>query len=449
MFLRLILNLFIATSVHANVVEEGFFVYDSTGDALKVLNQHKEITIDHRTAEGYEVYGPKGLGKYLKMVSIDHVELLEMNEDNKNLNGYPTPEEIEKQIKDLVKGNEHFVKLYSLGKSHEGRELWGLKFSDNVNLNEIEPEVKYIANMHGNEIVGREMMVRLIAELIQKYNRDDLVVTDLINNTEVFIIPSMNPDGAAAKRRGNARWTDLNRDFPDFTTTDNSNEPKGRQPETQAIMKLQADHKFALSANFHGGSVVVNYPWDTHSEDAPLTDLIVDLSKEYASFNEPMRTSSRFQDGIVNGYRWYHVDGGMQDWSYYWYNDLQVTIELSDHKWPNYSEIPQFYEENRESLIQYLSRVHQGAGFYFPATPGVKRKVEITKQKFFPTDKEQALGTYPFSDGEFYKVLPMGRYQFKITLSDGKTKTINTGVNNGNYLPLLYFQDLISLNIDY
>ena len=252
-------------------------------------------------------------------------------------------------------------------------------------------------------------------------------------------MPSMNPDGAAAKRRGNARYSDLNRDFPDFTTTDNNNDLKGREPETKAIMQFQAKHKFALSANFHGGSVVVNYPWDTHADDAPLTSLIVDLSKEYASFNEPMRNSSRFQDGIVNGYRWYHVDGGMQDWSYYWYNDLQVTIELSDHKWPNYDDIPQFYEENRESLVQYLNRVHQGAGFNFKDTQDLSGKVEIKKLKFLPNDKEMTLGSYPFSGSEFYKVLPIGRYQFTVTLNNGTVKIFNTRVDfntshkNGNY----------------
>ena len=46
-----------------------------------------------------------------------------------------------------------------------------------------------------------------------------------------------------------------------------------------------------------------------------------------------MRDSTEFPGGIVNGYDWYEVNGGMQDWSYYWHNDLQVTIELSNMKW--------------------------------------------------------------------------------------------------------------------
>lgn len=442
MLLRALFCLFIATSAFASQVEEGYFVYDTDGSGLKIFNQHREITVDHRTPDGYEVYGPQGLGRYLKMLSVDFDELPEMSEDNKNLNGYPTPEDIEAKLKKIVEGHENFVKLFSIGKTHEGRELWMVKLSDNVSLDEIEPEVKYIANMHGNEIVGRELMVLFLEELIEKYTSGDPEVTSLINNSEVFIMPSMNPDGAAKKRRGNATWTDLNRDFPDFTTTDNTNSHENRQPETQAIMLFQAKHKFALSANFHGGSVVVNYPWDTHADDAPLSELIIDLSKEYASFNEPMRTSSRFKDGVVNGYRWYHVDGGMQDWSYYWYNDLQVTIELSDHKWPEYDQIPNFYEDNRESLIQYLRRVHQGAGFHFPETPDAKGKVEITKMKFWPQDKEMSLGSYPFADGEFYKVLPAGRYQFKVIRENGPTHSFimavgfNPDVENGNYRPL-------------
>lgn len=434
------MSFFIASALQANVVEEGYFVFDSTGSSMKTLLAHKEITIDHKSAEGFEVYGPKGLGKYLKMVDIDHEELAEMSENSKNLDGYPSPEEIEAKLKELVKGNESFVKLFSIGKSHDGRDLWMLKFSDNVEIDEIEPEVKYIANMHGNEIVGRELVVHLIAELIEKYNNGDAKITELINNTEIFMMPSMNPDGAAEKRRGNSRYSDLNRDFPDFTTTDNINNSKGREPETQAVMKFQAAHKFALSANFHGGSVVVNYPWDTHADDAPLTDLIVDLSKEYASEVPDMRGSSRFKDGIVNGYRWYHVDGGMQDWSYFWYNDLQVTIELSDHKWPNYSQIPQFYEENRTSLVQYLSRVHQGVGFYYRENNQAKGNVEIVKKSFMAIDKK--VGNYAFSDGEFYKVLPLGNYRLNITLDNGdfisKDVTVGFDLNNenGNYLPL-------------
>ena len=57
-------------------------------------------------------------------------------------------------------------------------------------------------------------MVLLIEELCAKYQSGDKRVQQLIDSTEIYIVPSMNPDGAINRRRGNSDWVDLNRDFP-------------------------------------------------------------------------------------------------------------------------------------------------------------------------------------------------------------------------------------------
>lgn len=418
----LFIGLTTATSLAANdIAEEGSFVLDSSGEIFKAVRQHPELIIDHKVQEGFEVYGPIGTRAWLESLHANILPLIEEASDKSN-SDYPSAEEIGIKLQNLVNANQDIMTLSSLGKSVQGRDLWVVKLSDNPTQDELEPEVKYISNMHGNEIVSRELMVMLLQDLANKYRSGNAAIVSLISNTEIFIMPSMNPDGATSGKRANGNNKDLNRNFPDFSTYDNHNTQTGREVETKAIMKWQEDHNFALSANFHGGTKVVNYPWDTTADTAPLTGLIEKISKEYASIVPGFYDSRHFKGGIVNGYDWYEVNGGMQDWSYYWYNDLQVTIELSNRKWPVYADIPQFYKDNQKSLIQFLARIHQGYGLKF-AEHETPKSVQVT-QKITRNKKiiKRVIGTFDIRHNEFYKVLPVGNFEFLITYQDGTTK---------------------------
>jgi hypothetical protein len=440
LFLILIATLFSNVFAISPKIENSFFVFTETDSALNIVKRNKDLVIDHVSDEGFEVYGPKGLDIYLQNLNLDFINIEQLDIEKgiatrfeAIASEYPTPEEISKKLKALAIANPSFMKVFSIGKSIEGQDLIMVKLSDNVEKDEVEPEFKYIANMHGNEIVGRELMVRLIEEIVLEYNKGNRAISKLIDNTEIYIMPTMNPDGSAKKRRGNSRYADLNRDFPDFTTDDNLNTIEDRQPETQAIMKFQRERNFSFSANFHGGSTVINYPWDTTGDTFPMADLILDLSKEYAASVPEMANSKRFKDGVVNGYHWYEVDGGMQDWSYKWHNDLQVTVELSNRKWPSYTEIPNYYKDNHDSLFRYIKRIHQGAGFKFSSLTAGTVEVRKVDNKF-----SFEIGTYGFERGEFYKVLSPGKYIFKITTKNGNSIVLDTRVyedfilDNGN-----------------
>lgn len=341
--------------IFAKDVSEAFFVTEKNPELVRLLKNRPEFTLDHISQEGFELYGPKNTEAFLKTNNINYHKAHIAHQFFRDQ--YPSPEEIEQSLKSMAKQYPDLASLYSIGKSVKKRDLWVMKITSNKRDSDTKPKFKYIANMHGDEIVGRELMVLFIRDLLKDYGTDQRI-TQLLDTTEIHIMPSMNPDGAQMGRRGNGNNVDLNRDFPDFTTNDNRDVLASRQPETKAIMNWQNQYKFKLSANFHGGAEVVNYPWDTAPTKMPQHDFVKDISLEYATNASYMGASTAFENGITNGYEWYEVNGGMQDWSIYWRNDLQVTVELSDEKWPNYSNIGYYYQQNRNALIRYIERIH-------------------------------------------------------------------------------------------
>ncbi len=343
-----------AWALNKHKTEENLYVTKNSRDIFSLIKSRLEFTIDHVTNEGFELYGPAGTGDFLRANQIPFENQKAIS--SLTASAYPSPEEIEAELKSLSQKYPHIGKLTSIGLSVKKRSLWVMKISKNVGTDDDRPEFKFMANMHGDEIVGRELMMRLIKDLLSQYGRDPQI-TNLIDRAQIYIIPSMNPDGAALRMRGNANNVDLNRNFPDFSTSDNKDTTLGREPETQAVMNWQSKHKFKLSANFHGGAEVVNYPWDTIDSDFPSLDYVKELSLEYAGLAPYINTSTVFQNGITNGFDWYEVNGGMQDWSIYYKKDMQLTVELSNQKWPDYSKIDYYYQQNKSAMLKFIERV--------------------------------------------------------------------------------------------
>ena len=127
------------------------------------------------------------------------------------------------ELRGIASKYPHITKLYSIGQSVQYRRLWVMEISDNPGVHEPgEPEFKYVAGVHGNEVVGKEMLLLLIQHLCLSYGTDDLV-TKLVNSTRLHFMPLMNPDGAEQAAEGNchsdkgsknARGVDLNTNFP-------------------------------------------------------------------------------------------------------------------------------------------------------------------------------------------------------------------------------------------
>ena len=164
----------------------------------------------------------------------------------------------------------------------------GNQFSNSVDTvsSDLRPMVKLVGNIHGNEPVGRELLIHfaryiLTAAKTPKNQRDSLAqrAANILKMTDLWILPSMNPDGFKRAKEGkcsgdgyssgrtNAGFKDLNRDFPtwkDMQILRQGNEShdifKSRQQEINLVMRWILDNPFVLSACFHDGAVVVGYP---------------------------------------------------------------------------------------------------------------------------------------------------------------------------------------------
>jgi hypothetical protein len=159
----------------------------------------------------------------------------------------------------------------SLGKSVQNRDLWAVKITRDPDLELDKPEFKYVATIHGNEVLGTEMSLYFIDWLLRGYAGHDPRVVNLVDQVEIWVVPLLNPDGRDSNppRRYNANGYDLNRSFPEGSSRNLGNkqygpalDTTGLQPEVRHIVAWTTAQSFVLSANFHTGARVVNYPYD-------------------------------------------------------------------------------------------------------------------------------------------------------------------------------------------
>ena len=116
---------------------------------------------------------------------------------NITFNKYYNYPELTQALKDLEKAYSKFLKLESVGKSVEGRDIWVMKINNPDTGDEFSKAAMYIdANIHGNEVQGGEICLYTIWYLMKNYEKIDKI-TELINQRVFYILPTVNPDGRA------------------------------------------------------------------------------------------------------------------------------------------------------------------------------------------------------------------------------------------------------------
>ncbi|MBN2174603.1 MAG: T9SS type A sorting domain-containing protein [Bacteroidales bacterium] len=324
--------------------------------------------------------------------------------------------------------------VFSIGKSVEGRDLLFAKISKNIFNNEPEPRFMYTATIHGDETTGYILMLHLIDYMLSNYGSNDLV-THLVDNLEIWINPLANPDGTYAlgnnsvygATRFNANGIDLNRNFPD---PDEGPHPHNEdwEPETLEFMALADSLFFTMSANFHGGAEVFNYPWDTwprlHADD-DWWQMVGRQWADSAQFYSPDGYFNDQNNGITNGYAWYTLAGGRQDYMNYFNHCREVTVEISNIKLMPENQLENYWEYNYRSFIHYMEQALYGVhGFVTDSVTGNPLQASIT---FMDHDEDNSWTVSGYAQGSFFRMANPGIYDLLFEAA-GHTPKVIEGV---------------------
>ena len=447
---RILILLFFPLTIVCQNIDKIFFkkneVYFSFNYEKKsqLDRLSKIISLDHKIEKttAYAYANKKQFENFLKeniefklinnQVSFDNIS-------KNNWDYYPTYNQYVDMMYAFADSFPNICKVHSLGTLNSGREILIVNISDNVGQKENEPSFLYTSSMHGDELTGYVLMLRFIDDVLNNYNTNSRI-TYLVNEIDIWINPLANPDGAYAggnsnvwgATRSNANFIDLNRNFPD---PQDGPHPDGNpwQEETLIFMGLSDTINFNLSSNLHTGSVVANYPWDTWSQLTADDSWWQHVCNEYADTCQFYGTGNYFtnyNDGIINGYDWYEVDGGRQDYMNYYKHCREFTLELSNDKTPNPQELPSFWNATHPSFYNYMEQSLYGLrGIITDSVTGlpIKARVEIANHD---VDSSHIYSSLPI--GNYHRYIYQGNYSFTFSKSGYHSKTINASILNNN-----------------
>ena len=357
-----------------------------------------------------------------------------------NWNRYPTYSVYVQMMQKFANDYPDFAVLDTIGYSQNNHLVLALKISDNPNTDENEPEFFYSAQMHGDELVGQVLMLRLIDYLLTNYNSDSQV-QNLVNNVEIWINPLANPDGlyhgsdnnVSSATRYYYNYVDPNRNFP----SPNSTHPDGEAytQETSDMMNFISNHHFNMSANLHSGAEVANYPWDTWDSYTKTTadnNWWIHVCSEYA--NTVFNNSNNYyfkgisNNGYIEGGDWYIIYGGRQDYITYFKNGREMTLELSNDKLLDAQLLPQHWNYNYHSFLNYINQSLYGLrGIITDADTGepIEAKVEIFNHDI---DNSFVFSNLPI--GNYHRYLKAGNYNVTFSKTGYVSQTKNIQITD-------------------
>ncbi len=239
-----------------------------------------------------------------------------------SMGGFYTYTEILAELDDMVTQYPNLITVkapISNFQTYEGRDIYWVKISDNPNTDEAEPEMLYDAIHHAREPAAQQQLIYYMWYLLENYS-SSTEVQSIVDNTELYFIPVLNPDGYQYNcdndPNGGGMWrknrkpigsgqigVDNNRnyDYDDGNgsvwgttgvshniSTNNDTYP-GTGPftevENQAMKWFCENHDFRMALNNHTWDNSLLYPHGYQNVQTPENSTYVAISDMMVQYN--------------------------------------------------------------------------------------------------------------------------------------------------------------------
>lgn len=289
---------------------------------------------------------------------------------------YTSYKECVEFFKSAQKTNPNLLKVESIGKTWEDREIIAVSITKDVKLNENKPALFYTGTIHAREWIGIELSISLAQYILEHIDYDPRL-NDILDRTTLYMIPCANPDGFEYSRNHFSFWrknrranndgsfgVDLNRNFEvGFTPNKDmsSNVYSGpfafSEPETSAIRDFIFNHKnITIALDYHSQGNVFFPAHNFIHEDAIDA---VDLNLLAGNMAEEIRKESGREYGIHMGKPPVHLISGSGREFYYSQGILSLVAEVGTRNISDYKEhMSENIDENIPALIYALSEVN-------------------------------------------------------------------------------------------
>jgi len=358
--------------------------------------------------------------------------------------------------------------------THDGRKQYWVKISDNPGTNEEEPEVLYTAVHHAREAISVQQTIFYMWYLLENYDTDE-EIQRIVDNTELYFVPVINPDGYAyneftdpngggmwrKNRRNNGNGTygvDPNRNYGYFWgLNDDGSSPNPSddtyrgpapfsEPEIKNMRDLCNDHEFLITLNYHSYSNLLLSPWGYTADPPPDNDLLL-------AFAELMTKENNYTYG-PGSTTIYPTNGGSDDWMY----GEQATKDMilsytpevgggGDGFWPSVSRIiPLCQEQMWQNLT--AARLVGHYGVVKDMSPMVTDEIEnyasFTITRLGLADTETFTVSIQALDEHIVEVgddIEYDNMELLETASDSISYMLDAGIENGTI-----YQYLLSID---